>query len=78
MILDTLLSALSAFRRLFSVTPDDRVSDETLRYYQRQEMRQGWAENHVRWHSPKELRSMAAKQRRAMRRGEQKRTRRIA
>ena len=59
---------LAAISRWLRPLPDDRVSDETLRYYQRQEMRQGWVENHVRWHSPKELRSRAAKQRRAARR----------
>ena len=61
---------LSAIHRLLGAVDHARVSDETLRSIQRDELRQGWAENHVRWHSPKELR--------AMRRGEQKRTRRIA
>ena len=56
---------LSAIHRLLGAADHARVSAETLRSIQRDEMRQGWAENHVRWHSPKELRSMAAKQRRA-------------
>ena len=59
---------LSALHRLLGAVDHARVSDETLRSIQRDELRQGWSENHVRWHSPKELRSRAAKQRRAARR----------
>ena len=61
---------LSAIHRLLGAADHARVSDETLRSIQRDEMRQGWAENHVRWHSPKELRSM--------RKAEQRKARRIA
>ena len=55
---------LSALHRLLGADDHGRVSDETLRSIQRDEMRQGWAENHVRWHSPKEIRRMNASARR--------------
>lgn len=34
------------------------VGAATLGHYDRVEKRQGWVRNHVRWHSPKELRAM--------------------
>ena len=61
---------LSALHRLLGAADHARVSDETLRSIQRDELRQGWSENHVRWHSPRELK--------AMRKAEQRKTRRIA
>ena len=56
---------LSALHRLLGAVDHARVSDETLRSIQRDELRQGWAENHVRWHSPREIRSMHARERRS-------------